>query len=400
MPPFSPFSGRGLSPHDSMQRTTNPSPLARELNIEALRLTPIETSSLTPDDPNAHNASGPSSGASSPSLSRSSSSRRRRRFSHRTSDDISAATSPIVSPLFGSYKHSLLSGRMSGPGSPPSLFTLTLSIKSLPPFRNFFVPPKVHIPFQACFYDLSGPWVGSVDLDDAPQLQTKMFLAEGGYRVPPKGQVQLVIKNQLGTVMKVLVLPYDLTDMPLGTQAPIRRLWYGEATNDPHQSDPSPQQDKDKDDDKDKDKDKEDQPIKEVIRYAVHLKFVCPPARSSSQRPRAHSAGQTSAHRSTFSKFGMTSISSNIEPDTVESDEGEISSHSANEGFLGLGTSRRKFTRSSSMTATDPRKIFLAGELRLVFASRIPDEEEMVRAENDEGHDKYYDWEPVNASDT
>lgn len=203
--------------------------------------------------------------------------------------------------------------------------------------------------------------------------------------------------------MKILVLPYDLTDMPPGTQAPIRRLWYGEAVIDPyvqpHPDSPSslPQQQQNQDDDKEKDKDLDQPPLKEVIRYAVHLKFVCPPARMSA-RPRAHSAGQTSAYRGGFSKFGMTSMSSNLEPDTVESDEGEASSHSANEGLLGLGTARRKFTRSSSMT--DPRKIYLAGEIRLVFASRIPDEEEMVRAENEEGYDKYYDWEPAVAGDS
>lgn len=235
-----------------------------------------------------------------------------------------------------------------------------------------------------------------------------MFQAEGGYRVPPKGQVQLVIKNQLGTVMKILVLPYDLTDMPPATQAPIRRLWYGEATIDPHQSQSDVNapasattvshnnNDNSNKDNRDEDKD-HTAIIKEVIRYAVHLKFVCPPTRMAG-RPRAHSAGQTSTHRTTFSKFGMTSMTSNIEPDTVdESDDGEISSHSANEGSL-FGTSRRKFTRSSSMT--DPRKIFLSGEIRLVFASRIPDEEEMVRAENEGGYDKYYDWQPedVNTS--
>jgi Chromosome segregation during meiosis len=273
---------------------------------------------------------------------------------------------------------------MAGPASPPSPFTLTLSINSLPPFRNFFVPPKLHIPFEAQFYELSGPWVGTIDLDDTPQLKTKMYQAEGGYRVPPKGQVQLVIQNQLGTVTKILLVPYDLKDMPAGSQAPLRRVWYGEAITEPHAESNHVSQEKDV--------------VKEVIRYAVHLKFVCPPARVPPQRPRAHSAGHPAAHRGPFSKFAMTSITSaNVEHDTVESDDGEISSHSAGEGAsISRGTSltgtRKKVVRSASM---DPRKIFLAGEIRLVFASRVPDEEEMVRAENEEGPAgaRYFAWE-------
>jgi Chromosome segregation during meiosis len=279
---------------------------------------------------------------------------------------------------------------MAGPASPPSPFTLTLSINALPPFRNFFVPPKLQLPFEAQFYELSGPWVGTIDLDNAPQLKTKMYQAEGGYRVPPKGQVQLVIKNQLGTVMKVLLVPYDLKDMPAGTQAPLRRVWYGEAINEPHTETYHSGHEKDRDKEKDM--------VKEVIRYAVHLRFVCPSAPVPPQRPRAHSAGHPVTHRGPFSKFAMTSITSaNVEHDTVESDDGEISSHSASEGAsMSRGTSltgtRKKVVRSASM---DPRRIFLAGEIRLVFASRVPDEEEMVRAENEEGRvgERYYIWE-------
>ncbi|KAF8591938.1 hypothetical protein K439DRAFT_615360 [Ramaria rubella] len=381
-----PLCHEGSLRHEGPLRSMHPSPLTRELNIESLRLTPLDTSRDT-----AH-ASDPSSSASSPSLSRSvSASSRRRRFSHHSNGG-SACTSPMSSPLFGSYKHSLLSGRMAAPASPPSPFTLTLSINSLPPFRNFFVPPKLHLPFEAAFYEMSGPWVGAIDLDEAPELQTKMYQAEGGYRVPPKGQVQLVIKNQLGTVMKILLVPYDLKDMPPGSQAPMRRVWYGEAAHE-MQPEPPGHISHDKDNDKDK-----EIPLKEVIRYAVHLKFVCPPSRPPPQRPRAHSAGHAATHRGPFSKFAMTSISSaNVVHDTVESDEGEISSHSAGEGpplsrGSSLTGSRKKVVRSASM---DPRKIFLAGEIRLVFASRIPDEEEMVRAENEEGRagERYFAWE-------
>ncbi|KIJ38435.1 hypothetical protein M422DRAFT_33239 [Sphaerobolus stellatus SS14] len=369
------LSARRKASLENLPRTTHPSPLAREINLDSLRLTPLDS----PNDDNP--VSGPSSGASTPSLSRSSS--RRRRFSHR-SDDGAANSSTFSTPMFGSYKHSLLSGRFSGAASSPTPFTLTLSINSLPPFRNFFVPPKLHLPFEASFYEIHGPWVGAIDLDEAPQLKTKTIISEGGYRVPPKGQVQLVIKNQLGTIMKVLVVPYDLKDMPPGTQAPIRRIWYGEAPLEP--ADLAAAQEH---------PEKEFQG-KEVIRYAVHMKFVCPET-VPGQRPRARSDGHATAARSPFSKMSMTSMSSaNVERDAVDIDDGELSSHSAGESAV----RRKKYVRSAS--SIDPRKIYLAGEIRLVFSSRIPDEEEAVRAETEEGraNEKYYNWDPQAHSPT
>jgi len=224
---------------------------------------------------------------------------------------------------------------------------------------------------------MHGPWVGSIDLDEIPQLKTKMFQAEGGYRVPPKGQVHLTIKNQLGTVMKMLVVPYDLKDMPPGTQAPIRRIWYGEAPIDPQLEAAAALEHPEK-----------ELTGKEVIRYAVHMKFVCP-AVYPQQRPRARSAGQTITGRAGFSKFGMTSMTSaNVESQAVD-DDGDLSSHSAGETTV----PKKKYVRSAS--SIDPRKIYLAGEMRIVFASRIPDEEEAVRAETEEGHaeDKYFNWD-------
>src|SRR5690606_19916310 len=45
----------------------------------------------------------------------------------------------------------------------------------------------------------------------------------GGYRVPPKGQVQIVIKNANKTGIKLFLVPYDLTEMPSGTKTFVRQ---------------------------------------------------------------------------------------------------------------------------------------------------------------------------------
>lgn len=47
-----------------------------------------------------------------------------------------------------------------------------------------------------------------------------------GYRVPPKGQVQVMIKNANQTAVKVFLVPYDMTDMPSGTKTVLRQRTY------------------------------------------------------------------------------------------------------------------------------------------------------------------------------
>lgn len=47
-----------------------------------------------------------------------------------------------------------------------------------------------------------------------------------GYRVPPKGQVQIIIKNENATPVKVFLVPYDLEAMPRGTKTVVRQKGY------------------------------------------------------------------------------------------------------------------------------------------------------------------------------
>ncbi|KAI4133603.1 MAG: hypothetical protein LQ338_000115 [Usnochroma carphineum] len=49
---------------------------------------------------------------------------------------------------------------------------------------------------------------------------------QGGYRIPQKGQLQIVIKNPNKTAVKLFLLPYDLEDMKAGTKTFIRQRCY------------------------------------------------------------------------------------------------------------------------------------------------------------------------------
>lgn len=113
-------------------------------------------------------------------------------------------------------------------------------------------PPQVCIEFPASWYELSGPYVGSADIARAQpasgNAEASTIISRLGYRIPPKGQVQIVLKNPLGTPLKLLMAPYDLLDMPSGSKTLLRFRYVTGADG-----------------------------TKEAIRYAVHLSFVSPP---------------------------------------------------------------------------------------------------------------------------
>jgi len=48
-------------------------------------------------------------------------------------------------------------------------------------------------------------------------------LGKKGYRVPDKGTLQLTLFNPLGTVVKMFVVMYDLSDMPPSSQTFLRQ---------------------------------------------------------------------------------------------------------------------------------------------------------------------------------
>lgn len=91
----------------------------------------------------------------------------------------------------------------------------------------------------------------------------------GSYRIPQKGQIQIIIKNQNKTAVKLFLVPYDLTGMEAGTKTFIRQRSYGGTATEDNNNSSNNNNNKDKDKDGDK----------AVLRYLVHLHICCPAPR-------------------------------------------------------------------------------------------------------------------------
>ncbi|KAL7750087.1 hypothetical protein RI367_004602 [Sorochytrium milnesiophthora] len=206
--------------------------------------------------------------------------RRHRHASRCDSEPISAsAAPPPPSPLrkrrpslnggnlVGSYEESLLLGRLSTQPSKPITFLAALGVlgKGKCKKPSLRCPPHVSLAFPAYFYDLHQhsdtrwtPYVGVVDLEEglvpaSGKVPRERGGSEGvvGYRVPPRGQLQVVIKNPNRTAVKVFLVPYDLSDMPPNTKTFLRQKAYAVSSA----------------------------PAAGMrhLRFAVHLQFVCTP---------------------------------------------------------------------------------------------------------------------------
>lgn len=135
-------------------------------------------------------------------------------------------------------------------------------------------PTHVTLPFPAYFYsvgdyDSPSPYVGQIDLDTALSAEksksSKVPPGVGGaYRIPQRGQLQIVIKNPNKTAVKLFLVPYDLKDMDAGTKTFIRQKSYsaGNAlfSDLPASSAVGLKREKEKD----------------ALRYLIHLHIVCP----------------------------------------------------------------------------------------------------------------------------
>ncbi|CZT43826.1 uncharacterized protein RSE6_03916 [Rhynchosporium secalis] len=192
--------------------------------------------------------------------------------------------------MVGSYEESILRGRMSTNPSRPLDFVAQIGVLGLGECKpNLRCPAHVTIPFPAVFYsyestshgrtpkseDGPSPYVGQIDLenslpnpDEAREMRRKRIgnlprdrtadidMADGpstampseremrrakkqkrrstsprappggSYRLPEKGQLQIIIKNPNKTAVKLFLVPYDLTGMEPGTKTFLRQRSY------------------------------------------------------------------------------------------------------------------------------------------------------------------------------
>ncbi|XP_040563298.1 atos homolog protein A [Lepeophtheirus salmonis] len=80
-----------------------------------------------------------------------------------------------------------------------------------------FHPRHLTLPVTVYYYSLcdnlkvSSPYMGHIDI------------GKKGYRVPDKGTIQVTLFNPLGTVVKMFVVMYNLSDMPSNSQTFLRQ---------------------------------------------------------------------------------------------------------------------------------------------------------------------------------
>ena len=168
---------------------------------------------------------------------------------------------------------------MSTNPSKPSLFFADIGVLATETCKSSLrCPPHIVIPFEAFYYNISEydfpvPYVGNINLRDwisenkndhnnwksLSKDQNKVYknntITENeinrtrdkskiqqniddkfkncsklkknlGYRLPLKGQLQIIIKNANKNVIKAFLLPYDLRDMPPKSKTFVRQKYY------------------------------------------------------------------------------------------------------------------------------------------------------------------------------
>lgn len=199
-------------------------------------------------------------------------------------------SSPIQqhASMVGSYEESILRGRMSTTPSKPLDFLAQIGVLGMGKCKpSLKCPAHVTLPFPAVYYSYSttahgrssgedgpSPYVGQIDLENglpnmadesrsrrkahsriadrksvegagdpvtaghAMDVETRQVPRPkrrsaspkappgGSYRIPEKGQIQIVIKNQNKTAVKLFLVPYDLEGMEPGTKTFIRQRSY------------------------------------------------------------------------------------------------------------------------------------------------------------------------------
>ncbi|CAG2163800.1 unnamed protein product [Oppiella nova] len=125
----------------------------------------------------------------------------------------SAPPSTTISSLLGNFEESVLNGRLD-PVSTVHGFTAELGAS------GSFCPRHKTYPVTVFFYTLQD--TDKVDRVSSPYLG-HINLGKKGYHIPRKGTVQATLFNPHGTVVKMFVVRYDLSDMPPNSKTFLRQ---------------------------------------------------------------------------------------------------------------------------------------------------------------------------------
>lgn len=186
--------------------------------------------------------------------------------------------------------------------APHSVPSFSLRLKAVATAKcpaSIRAPQPLDVPLKATYYDLAEgvntPWVADVDLEgwffssykssatrpDSDSSRLPQPPHYPGYRVPPVGQLQMIVKTSTAAV-KVFVIPYDLRELQVGGRLLARERTYVASTpptDGPARTPSSPNN------------------SRESLRYAVQLQFICThaPAEESSDEvePRAFYVART-----------------------------------------------------------------------------------------------------------
>ncbi|PWN19397.1 hypothetical protein BCV69DRAFT_313659 [Microstroma glucosiphilum] len=328
------------------------------------------------------------------------------------------STSPTPNrPLIGSYSESLLSGRMSTNPSIPFPFQAELGVLgaaegetprhlkvdfdarfyampedsgssrlashwSQPSYSSSPSPRSFSASYlAACTPSTPGPssfaspstqnvssapYVGTIDLDAHYHSILSSSLAASrhtmplvppvfpGYEVPPRGQVQLLVKNtNLQSAVKLFLVPYDLKDMPTSTKTFIRKKICVETLPLRDAGQPGPARRKRHSFDAAGVLGERLKPM-ESLKYAVHLQFVCVPGNTF--RPKKAKKTATA-------------------PNWMQPDAG-VAQHSHSDFIC----SERSGVENSASPNPEPApRYFLYRSIRVVFSPRPPEKEDIVK---------------------
>ncbi|CAA93161.1 DUF4210 domain protein, human FAM214A ortholog, implicated in chromosome segregation [Schizosaccharomyces pombe] len=142
------------------------------------------------------------------------------------------------SGFIGSYEESLFSGHMPYCSSVPFEFSIEIGVISFCRCKPSLVfPPHLKINFVA--YSLVGnvdnvqfPYIGRFRLRSQKSDKVMNKGYPFGYRIPSVGQLQLILRQTNGLVIKVFLVPYNVSSMVDCSKTWIRQKHYLQQLDD------------------------------------------------------------------------------------------------------------------------------------------------------------------------